>query len=79
MLRKSMEAEAVFTEIEINEMFIFFTIQAVWKKYDDWSCIYQERNEQEGSINFLQNTRFENKYGDLSCIQQKKGILTTNI
>ena len=31
----------------MNEMLIFFfKIRAVLKKYRDWSCIYQERNEQ---------------------------------
>ena len=30
----------------INETFIFFKIRTVLKKYRDWSCIYQDRNEQ---------------------------------
>ena len=30
----------------MNETLIFFEIRAVLKKYRDWSCIYQERNEQ---------------------------------
>ena len=30
----------------MNETLIFFKIRAVLKKYRDWSCIYQERNEQ---------------------------------
>ena len=30
----------------MNETLIFFKIRAVLKKYQDWSCIYQDRSEQ---------------------------------
>ena len=30
----------------MNEIFIFFNIQIVFKEYQDWSCSYQERIEQ---------------------------------
>ena len=30
----------------MNEMLIFLKIPAVLKMHRDWSCIYQERNEQ---------------------------------
>ena len=30
----------------MNETLIFFKIRAVLTKYRDWSCIYQDRNEQ---------------------------------
>ena len=30
----------------MNETLIFFKIRAELKKYRDWSCIYQDRNEQ---------------------------------
>ena len=30
----------------MNETFILFEIWGVFKKYRDWSCIYQDRNEQ---------------------------------
>ena len=41
---KTIETETVFTKTEMNkkESFIFFEIQGVFRKYQEWSCIYQD-------------------------------------
>ena len=45
---KSIETEAVFTKTEMNNEWNVDFLQntSCFKKYRDWSCIYQDRNEQ---------------------------------
>ena len=56
-VKESIETEAVFTKTEKNrERNIHSKIKAELKKYRDWNCIYQDRNEQWMKRLFSPNT-----------------------
>ena len=54
----------------MNETIIFFKIQKGLKKYRDWSCIYQDSNEQSMKRSFSSKYQKGLKYQDWSCIYQ---------
>ena len=57
----------------INQTLIFFKIRSVFRNYRDWSCTYQDRNEQSSKIS-LQNTKCVQKYRDCSLIYKGLNI-----
>ena len=72
---KNIKTEAAFTMIKMNnEWNVFsFKIQGVLKKYIDWSCIYQGRNEQGIKCSFIfQNIMCIEKYRHWSSNYQNR-------
>ena len=51
-----------------NETFIFFKIQDMIKKYRDWCCIYQDRNEQWMKHSF--SLKYKQRIENTKCFQK---------
>ena len=56
----------------MNETLIFFKIRSVFKKNRDWSCIYQDRNQQWMKRSLKKMQGAFKKYRDWSCIYQDR-------
>ena len=76
MCSKSTKTEAVFTKIQ-NEQWmkwkIFFKLWSVFKKYQNWSCIYQDTKwTMNETLIFFKIQGVFKTYQDWSCIYQDK-------
>ena len=75
---KSIQTEDILPKQKwtMNETLIFFKIRAGLKECRDWSCIYQDRNEQQMKCWF--SSKYDpclKKSRDWSCIYQDRNVL----